>query len=422
MIEDSSYSLSKAAAVLGVSVPTVRSLVERGQLASFRTPGGHLRIPSESVAAYRDGRPNRNNPANTTSTALQGRRDNLESLRLETEELRVRRDLRKIQEEEQEVENRRKAEAQASALRRKEERERRRAETMRETDARRQKAAEAEAIRRRRQWEIGWTDFALRLLPSDAPQSLELDVHQTIGDALAKFDPDQSEQIIERMVRAAVDKAQEPWKRRKEIEKAIEEAPKQLPVLAQGWPGRSEWDIRAITDAADAIALLSEDAPVAKIRAAAVEAGNKVRAEYEAWKSGEDHREACQQIVQWVFDGDDAREAVRQALEKLPVGATRAKMDSARDAALAPFRAAKKATADADLYLLHVANRIEELGNEETGEWELGNWSERYDLAAKLRAKLRPLLIEKLIKETLGVNEAHEFIDEWLDRELELED
>jgi excisionase family DNA binding protein len=144
-MEGSSYSLSNAAAVLGVSVPTVRALIARGQLASFRTPGGHLRIPSESVAAYRDGRPNRTNPANTTSTALQGRRDNLESLKLETEELRVRRDLRKIQEEEQGVENRRKAEAQADAQRRKEERERRRAEAMREADARRQKAAEAEA-------------------------------------------------------------------------------------------------------------------------------------------------------------------------------------------------------------------------------------------------------------------------------------
>jgi excisionase family DNA binding protein len=144
-MEGSSYSLSKAAAVLGVSVPTVRALIARGQLGSFRAPGGHLRIPSELVAAYREGRPNRTNPANTTSAALQDRRDNLESLRLETEELRVRRDLRKIQEEEQGVENRRKAEAQADAQRRKEERERRRAEAMREADARRQKAAEAEA-------------------------------------------------------------------------------------------------------------------------------------------------------------------------------------------------------------------------------------------------------------------------------------
>ncbi len=174
--------------------------------------------------------------------------------------------------------------------------------------------------------------------------------------------------------------------------------------------------------AADAITQLGEDPPLAKIRAAAVEAGNKVRAEYEAWKAGEDHRRTCEQMVQWVLDGDDAREAVRQALEKLSVGATHANMENARDAALAPFRAATKAAADADRYLQHVANHIEELGNEETGEWDLGTWSERYHLAAKLGAKLRPVLIQKLLEETLDVDEAHEFIEEWLDRELELED
>jgi hypothetical protein len=263
----------------------------------------------------------------------------------------------------------------------------------------------------------------LRLLPKDAPQSLEFDVHQAVVDALVKFDPEQSEQFIERMVRAAVDKVQEPWKHRKEIEKIIEEARNQLPIQARSWSSTpSEWEARAMRAAADAIAQLGDEAPLAEIRAAAVEGGNKVRSEYEAWKAGEDHRKVCEQMVQWVFDGDDAREAIRQALEKLPVGATRAKMENARDAALAPFRAAKKAAVDADLYLLHVANHIEELGNEETGDWELGNWSERYDLAAKLKAKLRPLLIEKLIKETLDVDAAHEFIEEWLDRELELED
>lgn len=174
--------------------------------------------------------------------------------------------------------------------------------------------------------------------------------------------------------------------------------------------------------AADGIAQLGSGAPLAEVRAAAVEAGKKVCAEYEAWKATEDYRRSCELMVQCVFDGDDAREAVRQALEKLPVGATRAKMENARDAALAPFRAAKKAAADADLYLLHVSSYIEELGNEETGEWELGEWSERYHLAAKLRPKLRPLLIQKLLEETMDVHEANDFIEDWIDRELESED
>jgi hypothetical protein len=52
--------------------------------------------------------------------------------------------------------------------------------------------------------------------------------------------------------------------------------------------------------------------------------------------------------------------------------ATRSKMEKVCDAALAPFRTARKAAEDADRYLQHVPNHIEELGNEETGDWELG--------------------------------------------------
>ena len=96
-------------------------------------------------------------------------------------------------------------------------------------------------------------------------------------------------------------------------------------------------------------------------------------------------------------------------------------MKDARDAALAPFRAATKAAEDADRYLQHVSDYIEELGNEETGEWDLGDHFKRYRLKEKLKAKLRPLLIQKLIAETLSEDEAHEFIEEWIDRELELE-
>lgn len=136
----------------------------------------------------------------------------------------------------------------------------------------------------------------------------------------------------------------------------------------------------------------------------------------------EDHRRACECMVQGIFDGDDAREAVRQALETLRSGATRTKMENARDGALAPFRAATKADADADRYLQHVFIYIEELGNEETGEWDLGDWSERYQLAAKLKTKLKPRLIKKLIEDNLQMDDANDFIEQWIDQEFESED
>ncbi|HVS87095.1 MAG TPA: hypothetical protein VHF01_02610 [Candidatus Acidoferrum sp.] len=366
----------------------------------------------------------------TSGAGLTPQRERVEQKRGELEEMRVNRDVRQLKDREQQEKAERRAAAAAERQAQAEERAQAqrqsrqlRLEEACQSEAREQAAREAEARHRRQQWEICWLDHALKLLPSDVPQGLELDVHQAVAELLPKLDVQQPERLTQRLIQAAIDKALQPWHRRKEIEKIIEQARNQLPVRVRSWSNTpNEWNSRAMCAAADAIAQLDDEAPLAKIRAAAVEAGNKVRAEYEAWKAGEDHCQACEQMVQWLFDGDDAREAVRQALEELPVGATRAKMENARDAALAPFRAAAKAAADTDRYLQHVSDYIEELGNEETGEWDLGDLFERYRLAEKLRAKLRPRLIQKLLEETLDVDEAHEFIGEWLDRELELED
>ncbi len=366
----------------------------------------------------------------TSGVGLTAQRERVEQKRGELEVMRVNRDLRQLREQERQEKAERRAAAAAEQQARAEERAqaKRRSQQLgleeaRQAEACEQAARETEARHRRQQWETSWLDYALKLLPSDLPHSVELDVHQVVADLLPKLGAQQSEQLTKRLVQAAIDKALQPWHRRKEIEKVIEQARNQLPLHVRGWSSiPNEWDARAMGAAADAIAQLGEDPPLANIRAAAVEAGNKVRAEYEAWKAGEDHRQACEQMVQWVFDGDEARESVRLALAKLSVGATRAKMENAREAALAPFRAAKKAATDADRYLQHVSEYIEVLGNEETGEWELGAWSDRYELAKKLKIKLHPALIRKLSDEPMDENEAHEFIEEWLDRELELED
>jgi excisionase family DNA binding protein len=45
------YTTSQAAALLSVSADTVLKWVRAGKIASYRTPGGHARIPSEAVNA-----------------------------------------------------------------------------------------------------------------------------------------------------------------------------------------------------------------------------------------------------------------------------------------------------------------------------------------------------------------------------------
>lgn len=366
----------------------------------------------------------------TAGASVTAQRERVEQKRGELEELRVRRDLRQLRDQERqekaELRAAAAAERQAQAGERAQaqrQSEQLRLERARQAEAREQAAREAEAYHRRQVWEASWLDYALKLVPGDAPHHFELDVHHVVSELLPRLDSQQSEQLTLRLVQAAIDKALQPWRKEKEIEKIIAEARNQLPALARGWSCSTpnEWETHVLRAATDAITQLGEDPPLAKIRAAAAEAGNKVRAEYEVWKASEDHRRACEEIVRWVLDGEDAREAVRQALAGLPVGATRAKMENARDAVLAPFRAATRALKDADLYLLHVATHIERLGNEETGEWELGDYSERYRLAGELKAKLRPILIQKLVQEALDVNQAYKFIEKWLDAELDLE-
>ena len=108
-----SYSAADAASLLGVSIPTLKRMVAEGRLESFRTPGGHLRILPDSVAAVRERRPERLKPVRDPSLVLQNRRERLEELTLEAQEMRARRELARLQREEQEEIEQRQAEEEA---------------------------------------------------------------------------------------------------------------------------------------------------------------------------------------------------------------------------------------------------------------------------------------------------------------------
>jgi excisionase family DNA binding protein len=100
--EAESYSASEAAALLGVSTPTLKRMVAEGRLESFRTPGGHVRILAESIGAMREPRAERIRPVRDASPVLQNRRERLEELTLEAQEVRARRELEKLQREDEE--------------------------------------------------------------------------------------------------------------------------------------------------------------------------------------------------------------------------------------------------------------------------------------------------------------------------------
>ena len=92
-----SYSASEAAAALGMSIPTVKRMAQEGRIEGFRTPGGHLRVSAESVEALKDHRqPHARGVANASSV-LQSKREEVEALLLESQALKARQGLERLQ-------------------------------------------------------------------------------------------------------------------------------------------------------------------------------------------------------------------------------------------------------------------------------------------------------------------------------------
>ena len=148
--------MSEAAAVLGVSIPTVKRMVAEGRLEAYRTPGSHLRILAESVDAMREGERVRPRSSRDVSPVLQNRREHLEELNLDVQEHRIRRELEELRAEDQEEADRRRAEAEArereAAQRQQQlEVERERLER-RKAEDRRQREAEQRLATFRTQW------------------------------------------------------------------------------------------------------------------------------------------------------------------------------------------------------------------------------------------------------------------------------
>ena len=154
--EVESYSVSEAAAVLGVSSPTVKRMVAEGRVKAYHTPGGHLRIHTESLNAMREGETLSRRSAGDVSPALQNRREHLEELSLELREHRINRELEKVRDEKQAEEDRRRAQEEArqqEAAQRQQEIELERQRLAQEkAEERRQREAEQELAAFRSRW------------------------------------------------------------------------------------------------------------------------------------------------------------------------------------------------------------------------------------------------------------------------------
>ena len=178
-----SYSVSEAARLLGVSVPTLKRMAADGHLEGFRTPGGHLRIVADSIGALREqGRQPR--PAVNASPVLQNRRERLEELTLEAQELRAKRELEKLRREDAEEAERREAEEEE---REQEAAERREAlalerDRLAREDERKRQGKEAE--QQLAVFRCGWSEKANELLAAPKLRWLSLAQRKEVLDVL----------------------------------------------------------------------------------------------------------------------------------------------------------------------------------------------------------------------------------------------
>lgn len=407
-----------AADLLGVDKRTVLRLARAAKIRSYRTPGGQHRFRREDVENLAAGEGHATT-ARSVASPLENKRQEIESLALDVQARRAKRDLQRLEAEDAAADEERAEARRQEESARQAEQEQRREQARAEAEKRARELAGQQAARQRREWEAKITDAALAKLPRDIPLDVRAAAGEAVHQALAKLDLADSPQYGATVLALAISSALAPWERRKEIERTVASTRERIPPLGRGIVEPTDWEIKAQRAAADAIRQLAPDAALAEVRAAAIEAGNRVAADYECWKAQDDHRRACEQVVEWIFDGDEARAAVRKALEKLPLGASHSEMEKTRDTALRPFEAREKAERDADRYLPHVAAYIEELGAPD-GEWDLGDWSQRRKLTDRLKRKIKIRLVAALLAcEIEDDEDAQEFIEAEIDAELE---
>jgi excisionase family DNA binding protein len=291
MRDRDAMSMTEAAAALGVSLPTVRRMVAGGQLVAFRTPGGHLRFTVESVKAAKGESVSTPEARRGPSPALQNRRERVEELGLEAQELRAQRELDALRREQQQEEAERLAEAEALRQERKDQAhalklDRKRGE--REEAEERARRLAADAARAGRQRFIStWLEIGLKLVPPGVPPELRLEVVTRLKDFLQ--DCQLPELQVLQMVNATVADVLAPWNRDQEIAVIVKEACKALPAAAQGLPwSPTEWDLKAKQAVFRAIADLEDElCSLEQIRTAVRVAVRAVVDEYEAHRQAE---------------------------------------------------------------------------------------------------------------------------------------
>lgn len=421
-------STSQAADFLGVSLRTFKRHVAQGKIVPHtKSPGGHWRFKQYDLESLQQPVA----PAQS-SPILRQKRDRVEELNLALQEKKAKMALHELEDEERDrvereeaareeqerVARRMRLEAQSEQARRQRERE--------------QVRDEARAAQAYREWEAERLREVLHGLPQGVPPGLRLAVTEAVRHKLPELyeSTGHAEDLVELSLRAIVEKVLRPWRRGQEAEKVANEALNQLPFFARGSFG--DWERQAKQRALAAISALPETATFEQMAVAARLAVKEVAQEYEYNEKCASSLSAVRGSLSWQlpFTGSrataKAEEAVRAAFAALPIGASSAEFDAARQEALAPFIAAEaearaereaaqakvKLEREADMYLYRVDSYLAKLEADPDG-WNFEG--KRHQYAEQIKQEIKRDLIEELpLHLTTGWQRVEQLVDEWL--------
>jgi len=325
-----------------------------------------------------------------------------------------------------------------------------------EQEEKRRAEAKEQAARAKKKWWDRWERWALSLLPYDAPPDCKLEAHKEIQRTLNDLHPDQSEEIVRELLKAAVSKAQAPYLRqqqmRQQMQAAVDSAVSSIPYRPLVWTDESKARVRQVANDAvlETARKLGGMATREDFLAAANAAAQPVIAGYERQAREHAFEVLKEEIVSghWGYDFLDATEADREDGERAiraafaeitSIGATREKLEKIRDKALNQVkvriqeRKEKKAAAEAaeraertrrsqteavtDRSLYHVDSYL----RENYADW-FDSVTDRWQAEGEFKADLRPVILKRLLNRKLAPEDVEAFIEEWIDDAMEEED
>ena len=284
--DQDSVSATEAARELNISSRSFRRLAEAGKIPSFRTPGGYVRVRRGDLDTFKS---LSSSIAPAIPSRVDGAREENQMLSLELQHKKLRRDLRRVDEEDAEVERKRATAVAAEQARSEAARAQARLEQEEREQQEQEEWARQAEFDRRQQWADSWLAYGLTSLPVDLPREFMLEVQPAIEDTLRTLSPTRPPAIVQQLVLAGIQRVIAPWQRQREIEQAIKQATKELPWDVRQYSDMfpdlfppTEWEARALSAAREAVSHLAGNVSLAEIHAAAVAAGRQVASEYVA--------------------------------------------------------------------------------------------------------------------------------------------